>query len=211
MCILRYLPAMLPSVSSTTAVLWYRPAARRSNREATSTTPCRFASAPSRSVVGPGMVSARSNSCTDSCWQKYGPLCSSCSSTSLAPPAAASATRASIAARLAASLPWSISCTSATRRVRGGSARLVDITGSLGNLHGHAMQAAVLPDQRAAGHLHDVPAREGLGQHRRGARVGRVAVGRHQHGAIDDQEVGVGRREPPFAVGAAVQDRLRPW
>ena len=27
------------------------------------------------------------------------------------------------------------------------------------------MQAAVLPDQRAAGHLHDLAAREGLGQH----------------------------------------------
>ncbi len=82
MCILRYLPSKVPSLSNTTAVLWYRPAARRSNSEPTSTTPCCFASAPRRSVLGPGIGSARSNSSTDSCWQKYGPLCSSCSSTS---------------------------------------------------------------------------------------------------------------------------------
>lgn len=30
MCILRYFPAIEPSVSNTTAVLWYNPAARRS-------------------------------------------------------------------------------------------------------------------------------------------------------------------------------------
>src|SRR3546814_3171078 len=79
MCILRYLPAVLPSASKTTAVLWYRPVARFSNSELTSTTPCCFASPERRSVLGPGIVSARSNSSTDSCWQKYGPLCSSCS------------------------------------------------------------------------------------------------------------------------------------
>src|SRR3546814_8457440 len=67
MCILRYLPAVLPSASKTTAVLWYRPVARFSNSELTSTTPCCFASPERRSVLGPGIVSARSNSSTDSC------------------------------------------------------------------------------------------------------------------------------------------------
>jgi hypothetical protein len=35
MCILRYLPRNDPSASITAHVLWYRPGARRSNREAT--------------------------------------------------------------------------------------------------------------------------------------------------------------------------------
>ena len=51
MCILRYLPATLPSASNTTAVLWYSPVARFSNSELTRTTLCRFASGASRSVL----------------------------------------------------------------------------------------------------------------------------------------------------------------
>src|SRR4249919_1658608 len=51
MCILRYLPATRPSVSKTTAVLWYRPVARFSNSELTSTTPCCFARRDNRFVL----------------------------------------------------------------------------------------------------------------------------------------------------------------
>ena len=53
----------------------------------------------------------------DSCWQKYGPLCSSCSSTSSTPAVAASRRPASIASRLASRLPRLVSCSSATLRV----------------------------------------------------------------------------------------------
>ena len=48
MCILRYVPTMLPSRSKTTAVLWYSPAARRSKSEATTTTLCLRAAARER-------------------------------------------------------------------------------------------------------------------------------------------------------------------
>ena len=118
MCILRYVPAIFSERSNTTAVLWYRPAARRSNKDATTTSFSSAASLPMRSVDGPGIDSARSNSSTDSCWQKYGPLCNSCSNTSCAPAFAASRKLDSIASRLALTLPRSRSCSSATLRFR---------------------------------------------------------------------------------------------
>src|SRR5690606_10001900 len=204
MCILRYLPAVEPSASKTTAVLWYRPVARFSNSELTSTTPCCFASADSRSVLGPGRVSARSNSSTHSCWQKYAPLWSSCSSTSFAPWRAASATRASITSRFSAAPPWLRSWTSATGSVSvvmagpcGGAAREPAIVGwpccpsdeSGGQLHRDAMQAAVLPDQGPARHLHHLAARMRPCQHRRRGVVRRIPVGGHQHRAVDQQVV----------------------
>src|SRR5687768_4583621 len=213
MCILRYLPATLPSASNTTAVLWYRPVARFSNSELTSTTPCCLASGARRSVLGPGMVSARSNSHTSSCWQKYGPLCSSCSSTSLAPRLAASATRCSITDRFASASPWLRSWISATGRVVffivspdivvrarrgrppivgrahdahenvGGTQRTAVPSAESGDdalrqLHRDAVQAAVLPDQRAARDLDDFAARKGFGEHGLCLRIGLVAVGR---------------------------------
>src|SRR5690606_7737043 len=222
MCILRYLPAMLPSASSTTAVLWYRPVARFSNSELTRTTPCCLASAESRPVLGPGIVSARSNSSTDSCWQKYDPLCSSCSTTSFAPWRAASPTRASITSRFSAAPPWLRSWTRATGSVlvffiecrpaavfRGPAIvgrRCCPLDEAGRQLHGNAVQAAVLPDQSAAGHLHHFATRMGFGQHCGGEVVGRVVIGGHQHGAVDHQVVGVAGGEP----APAVEHRLRP-
>ena len=50
MCILRYLPATVPSLSITTAVLWYRPGARRSKSDVTMTTPHFRANSPNISV-----------------------------------------------------------------------------------------------------------------------------------------------------------------
>jgi hypothetical protein len=87
------------SLSSTTAVLWYRPGARRSNSEATITTPSSSASAPSVSLVGPGTGSAWSKRRVSSVWQKYTPVCSSCSSTSCAPRACAARTPSMLAVR----------------------------------------------------------------------------------------------------------------
>src|SRR5690349_15568323 len=156
-----------------------------------------------RSVLGPGIDSARSNSPTCSRWQKYGPLCSSCSSTSRAPAAAASRRPASIASRFASRLPRLVSCSSATLSVLPVIACLLPWnaceTGSLAEqggavvakvllrgarsaqqagrqLHGDAVQAAVLPDQRAAGHLHHFAARISDADDAGGLVVGRIAV-----------------------------------
>ena len=64
-----------------------------------------------------------------------------------------------------------------------------------GKLHGHAMQAAVLPDQRSAWDLHYFAAGmsepDGFGS----GVIGDVTVGRHQHGAVGDQIVCVRRGE----------------
>ena len=70
MCILRYLPQMEPSLSSTTAVLWYSPAALRSNSEPTSTALHSLASPASHSVSGPGIGEAMSKQLVFSSWQK---------------------------------------------------------------------------------------------------------------------------------------------
>src|SRR3954470_7683473 len=72
MCILRYSPSIAPSASNTTAVLWHMPTIRCSNSEATTTTPASLAALDSRSVRGPGMGSARSNSLQSWVLQKYG-------------------------------------------------------------------------------------------------------------------------------------------
>ena len=53
------------------AVLWYSPAARRSNNDATITTPSSLASAPRSSLDGPGISSANWKYLWSSSWQKY--------------------------------------------------------------------------------------------------------------------------------------------
>ena len=85
MCILRYRPKIVPSVPMTAVVLWWRPGARRSNREATTTTEPRRASQPKASVLGPGMDSASEKSAASSFWQKYCERKSSGKHTTLAP------------------------------------------------------------------------------------------------------------------------------
>src|ERR687889_552871 len=72
------------------AVLWYNPSARFSNSEATTTTPSSAARAPRRSVLGPGIGSARSKNLWSSIWQKYWLRKSSWRQTICAPRAAAS-------------------------------------------------------------------------------------------------------------------------
>jgi hypothetical protein len=57
---------MEPSRSNTTAVLWYRPAARRSKSEAMTETLCLRAAAAMACVDGPGMGSARLKSAVSS-------------------------------------------------------------------------------------------------------------------------------------------------
>src|SRR3546814_3744131 len=59
---------------------------------------------------------------------------------------------------------------------------------SAGELHGEAVQAAVLPDQGAAGDGDDFAAGEGLPDDVCSRGVGIVTVGGHQHRAVDDQE-----------------------
>src|SRR5579872_6986174 len=59
---------------------------------------------------------------------------------------------------------------------------------ALGELHGHAMQATVLVDQRPAGHAHDLPAWEAARQGLEGGRVRRIIISRYQHRAIHDEE-----------------------
>src|SRR6266850_2501930 len=51
-----------PGIDLRRAVLWYSPAARRSNSDAITTTPAARATLPSASVLGPGIGSARSKS-----------------------------------------------------------------------------------------------------------------------------------------------------
>ncbi len=68
------------------------------------------------------------------------------------------------------------------------------------------MKAAELADQSGAVDRHDGSIRERLGQTRLRHRIGRIAVDRQQHRAVDDEEVGVGCREP---VTGIVVDRAR--
>src|SRR5689334_17725885 len=198
MCILRYWPAMRPSRSNTTAVLWYRPGARRSNSDATSTIFNSAASLPRRSVEGPGIGSARLNNSVFSCWQKYTLACSSCSSTSCAPRLAASRTPASLAFRLASRSSPQLCCTRPTVKVFLGI--LLATSGGLRNLHRHAMEAAILVNERAAINADDLAVREARPQALERHRVGGAAVGRHQHAAVDDQEVRVARRQAPAVL-----------
>src|SRR5690606_2446802 len=102
MCILRYRPATLPSGPIIATVLWYSPAARRSNSEATIVTPRAFATLPSASVLGPGIGSARSNRAASSFWQKYCERNSSGRQMTCAPSAAACSTKPIARARLSA-------------------------------------------------------------------------------------------------------------
>ena len=71
-----------------------------------------------------------------------------------------------------------------------------------GELHGGAVEGAVLADEDAAVDGHDVVAREGFLQLRAGQFVvGGLAVGRHEYGVVDDEEVGVGGREAMAIIG----------
>src|SRR5919107_3473049 len=83
------------------AVLWYNPSARFSNSEATTTTPSSAARAPRRSVLGPGIGSARSKNLWSSIWQKYWLRKSSWRQTICAPRAAASRMPATAVRKLA--------------------------------------------------------------------------------------------------------------
>src|SRR5690348_13466741 len=115
------------------------------------------------------MASAWSNTWVSSVWQKYRPACSSWSSTSLAPLAAASRMPLMLSRRLWARSAMQLCCTRPTFRC------LVALMSSsllrhhaAGELHGHAVQAAVLVDQGAAGHTHDLAAREAARQRLQG-------------------------------------------
>src|SRR5688500_1222616 len=99
MCILRYTPISEPSASITAAVLWYTPAARRSNSDAMITALYFFASLLNASVDGPGMVSASAKKRWSSTWQKYCERNSSCVEKIFAPLFSAFSTRASWLAR----------------------------------------------------------------------------------------------------------------
>src|SRR5689334_18907280 len=186
MCILRYLPTSLPSRSNTTAVLWYSPGARRSNSEPTSTIFNSLASLPRRSLDGPGIGSARLNSSVLSCWQKYTLACSSWSITSFAPAFAALRMPASLAFRFfSRSVPQDC-CTRPTFRIF----LDIDLRG-LRDLHRHAMKAAILVNEGAAINADHLTLREAGSQALERDVVGGGAVGRHQHGAVHDQEVRV--------------------
>jgi len=78
---------------------------------------------------------------------------------------------------------------------------------SFGKLHGQAVQAAVLPDQRAARDLHDFAARKGFFKCRCCNGIRRIAISRHQQRAVDDKEIRVRRGEAP----AFIDDRFGPW
>ena len=56
MCIFRYRPPISPASSMTTALLWYRPGARRSKIGTTTATLACFAAAAMAWVLGPGTV-----------------------------------------------------------------------------------------------------------------------------------------------------------
>ena len=63
------------------------------------------------------------------------------------------------------------------------------------------MQASVLTDDRTAVDAHDFAVRVGQSYHAHGllVEVGLV-VGRHQHGTVDDQIVGIGGRQSVAVV-----------
>src|SRR5579859_3703501 len=107
------------------------------------------------------MISAWSNTWVSSVWQKYRPVCRSCSRTSLAPLAAASRMPLMLSRRLAARSAMQFCCTKPTFK---DLAALMFLSllrhHAAWELHGHAVQAAVLVDQGAAGHAHDLAAGE---------------------------------------------------
>src|SRR5579864_9553593 len=84
------MPFTVPSASTVTAVLCYRPRARFSKIDPITTTLLSRAASASASVVGPGTASARSKSLASSRWQKYCALKSSGRHTTFAPIFAAS-------------------------------------------------------------------------------------------------------------------------
>ena len=71
-----------------------------------------------------------------------------------------------------------------------------------GELHGGAVEGAVLADEDAAVDGDDVVLGEGLLQLATGEVVGvGLTVGGHQHGAVDGEEVGVGGGQAMAVVG----------
>ncbi len=70
------------------------------------------------------------------------------------------------------------------------------------------MQAAVLADDGARRHRHDGAAGKAVAEAGEGGRVVGVPVGRHQHGAVHDQEIGVIGRQAA-TVGAVQRRRHR--
>ena len=194
MCILRYLPAMLPSRSSTTAVLWYSPAARRSNSEPTSTTPCclrELAEAlGARAGNRLGQVELVD---AISCWQKYGAVVQFLQQHQLARRARRlRRRRRSITARLASALA-AVAAPGSGRRA-----------GVCGVAHASTVLAASCIVTQCRLPFCQISGRQGTctisrpgkacASTRGGLVVGGVAVGRHQHRAVDDQEVGVATR-----------------
>jgi len=77
---------------------------------------------------------------------------------------------------------------------------------AFGKLHGHAMQAAVLMHQGLARNANNFAVRETAGQAFQRDRIHRVAINRHQYGAVDDQKVGVIGRQ---LLAVLIMDRLR--
>ena len=142
-----------PSASKTTAVLWYS-RWRASNSELTSTTPCCFANLPRRSVDGPRdglgqvefvhrFVLAEVRAVVQFLQQH-----SSAGAGGLGHAGFDDGeVRRGIAVVAFLHQRDGSFCTWTSTRAR-----------ALGQLHGDAVQAAVLPDQRAAGHLHDFAA-----------------------------------------------------
>ena len=197
MCILRYLPSRLPSASNTTAVLWYSPAARRSNSEPTITTPCCCASAPRRSVLGPGiglgavelvhvLVLAEVGAVVQFLQQHQA---------------------RAVAPRLrprAVSMRGEVVLARRRGRVPGSARRVKQFLGMRAVLRGNCMVTQCrLPFCQIRG-------RQGTGtisrsgkaraSTARAAASAGIAVGRHQHGAVDDQEIGVGRGQAAAIV-----------
>src|SRR3970040_918279 len=62
------------------------------------------------------------------------------------------------------------------------------------NLHGHAMQAAVLVDEREAMDTDYLAPRKTRAAARQCRVVRGIVVGRNQHGVIKNEEVGIGGR-----------------
>src|SRR5688572_31125767 len=112
------MPLIDPSVSITTAVLWYRPDARFSKSDAMMTILCLRASLPNVSVLGPGIVSASLKNRWSSTWQKYWLPNSSCVQTIRAPCFAACSISFACLARLARKLSEQAICVKPTLTTR---------------------------------------------------------------------------------------------
>ena len=68
-------------------------------------------------------------------------------------------------------------------------------------MHGDAMKRAVLADERAAVDADDLASGKRPGQTLKSQRVFRRRVCRHENSAIEDQKVGVGRRQAMAVLG----------